>query len=344
MAVNGGTSTLLWRARADSTRDWIRTLDGPASSAMSTSWRASDGAVFIAGAASVTKLDPSGQPVWTAGCEGWGCDSDFGVASASATADGGIVFLNWNKRLVRLAGDGSVSWVSTAAQLGPGCTDLEILKVLEAPDGTLLIGGDVLTPCAGTSSTWPWGMFILRLDAAAGNLVASRTVENLDYNSEAFLLDMAVGADGSVFASGDIQGTVDFDNGPRQVVHSTGTAAAGFAMKMRPDFSLLAAAQTSANQNFLGLIAVTPDGGLVGVEHHDNRIYGGVSDPYLVKLDANLSERWSLRVAGPYSYVSGLAVGGGVIAVVGVGPADEYSPATNASSVPDGLFLSRYRL
>jgi hypothetical protein len=325
----------------DGTRDWIRVLDGDDSSAMTTSWRASDGAIFIAGAASVTKLDPSGEPLWTSPCAGWGCPS-YGVTSASATADGGIVLLGWDKSLVRLASDGSVSWISTAAQLGPACTDLEISKVLEAPDGSLLIGGDVLTPCAGTSSSWPWGMFILRLDAG-GNLVASRTVENLDDNSEAFLLDMAVGADGSVFAAGDIQGTVDFDDGPGRVVHSTGSAAAGFAMKMRPDLSLLAAAQTSANQNFLGLIAAAPDGGLIGVEHHDDERMGGVTDPYLVTFDEGLSETSSLRLAGTYSYVTGLAVGGNVIAVVGMGPANEYIPGVSADSVPAGLFLARYR-
>ncbi len=340
-AMDGSSATLLWRTRADGTRDWIRTLDGNDSSAMTTSWRASDGAVFIAGAASVTKLDPSGEPLWTSPCAGWGCPN-YGVSSVAATADGGIVLLGWDKSLVRLAGDGSVSWGSTAAQLGPACTDLAISKVLEAPDGTLLVGGDVLTPCTGTSSSWPWGMFILRLDAG-GNLVASRTVEDLDDNSEAVLLDLAVGADGSVFASGDIQGTVDFDNGPGQVALSTGPAAAGFAMKMRPDFSLLAATQTSANQSFLGLIAPAPDGGLIGVEHHDDERKGGVTDPYLVTFDEGLRETSSLRLAGTYSYVTGLAVGGNVIAVVGMGPANEYIPGASPDSVPNGLFLARYR-
>ena len=210
---------------------------------------------------------------------------------------------------------------------------------LEAPDGTLLIGGDALTPC---TSSWPWGMFILRLDAG-GNLIASRTVENGDDNAEAFLMDLAVGADGSVFASGDIQGTVDFDDGPGKVVRSAGSGAAGFAMKMRPDFSLIAAVKTAANQNFLGLIAPAPGGGLVGVEHHDNAIFGGVSDPYLVTLDANLALKSSLRLAGTYSYVNGLAVGGGVIAVVGTGPANEYIPGASGDTVPNGLFLARYR-
>ena len=343
MGTGGGRATILWRTRADGTRDWIRTLDGNESSAMSTSWRANDGAVFIAGAASVTKLDPAGDAVWTTPCASWGCAADFGVASAAATSDGGIVLLGADKSLVRLAGDGSVAWTSTAAQLGSACTDLAFAKVLEAPDGTLLIGGDALTPCAGASASYPWGMFILRLDAG-GNLVASRTVQNLDDNAEAYLLDMAVAPDGSVFASGDIQGTVDFDDGPGQVVRSAGAGAAGFAMKMRPDFSLVAAAKTSANQNFLDLIAPAPDGGLVGVEHHDNQRYGGVTDPYLVVLDQNLGARSSLRLAGTYSFVTGLAAGGGVIAVVGMGPANEIVPGASAASVPAGLFLARYRL
>jgi len=340
--MGDGAATLLWRTRADGTREWVRTLDGNESSAMSTSWRASDGAVFIAGAASVTKLDPAGEPVWTAPCAGWGCTSPYGVPSAAATADGGIVFLGWDKSLVRLAGDGSVRWVSTAAQLGPACTDLAIPKVLEAPDGSLLIGGDTLTPCTGTSASWPWGMFILRLDAG-GNLVASRTVVNMDDNSAAFLQDMAVGPDGSVFAAGNIQGTVDFDSGPGQAVRSVGPGAAGFAMKMRPDFSLIAAAKTSANQNFLNLIAVAPSGQLVGIEHHDSQRFGGVSDPYLVTLDGSLRQTSSVRLAGALTYVNGLAVGGNVIAVVGIGPANEYIPGASAELGADSLFLARYR-
>jgi hypothetical protein len=340
MAADGGPTTLVWRTRADGTRDWIRTLDGYDWSTTATSWRASDGAVFVAQATAITKLDSGGQPVWTSPCAEWSCNSIYGVTSAAATADGGIVVVGWDKGIARLAGDGSVRWVLTAAQLAPGCTsNLEIVKVLEAPDGTLLIGGDALTPC---TSSWPWGMFILRLDAG-GNLIASRTVENGDDNAEAFLMDIAVGADGSVFASGDIQGTVDFDDGPGKVVRSAGSGAAGFAMKMRPDFSLIAAVKTAANQNFLNLIAPAPDGGLVGVEHHDNAIFGGVSDPYLVRLDAGLSRVSSLRLAGTYSYVNGLAVGGHVIAVVGTGPANEYIPGASADTVPNGLFLARYR-
>jgi len=108
--------------------------------------------------------------------------------------------------------------------------------------------------------------------------------------------------------------------------------------------SLVAAAKTSANQNFLDLIAPAPDGGLVGVEHHDNQRYGGVTDPYLVVLDQNLGARSSLRLAGTYSFVTGLAAGGGVIAVVGMGPANEIVPGASAASVPAGLFLARYRL
>jgi hypothetical protein len=264
------------------------------------------------------------------------------VASAAATADGGIVFLAWDHSLVRLAGDGSVRWVSTAAQLGGGCTDLSIGKVLEAPDGTLLIGGDALTPCTGTSASWPWGMFILRLDAG-GHLVAGRSVRNLDDNSEAVLQDMAVAPDGTVFAAGEMQGTVDFDDGPGEVLRSAGAGAAGFAMKMRPDLSLIAAAKTADNQNFLGLIAPAPDGGLVGVEHHDNALKGRVTDPYLVRLDASLGQKSSLRLAGTYTYVNGLAVGGDVIAVVGVGPVNEYVPGASADLAPNGLFLARYR-
>lgn len=343
MAADSGLTTLVWRTRADGTRDWIRMIDGYDYSKTSTSWRASDGAVFVAQATSITKLDSGGQPLWTAPCAGWSCDSGYGVASAAATADGGIVVVGWDNDVARLAGDGSVRWVSTAAQLAPGCTDnLVIAKVLEAPDGTLLIGGDALTPCTGASSSWPWGMFVLRLDAG-GNLIARRTVENGDDNAEAVLMDMAVGADGSVFASGYIQGTVDFDDGPGKVVRSAGSGAAGFAMKMRPDFSLIAAAKTAANQNFLGLIALAPDGGLVGVEHHDDQIFGFVSDPYLVRLDAGLSHVSSLRLAGAHSYVNGLAVGGGVIAVVGTGPANEYIPGASGDTVPNGLFLARYR-
>ena len=51
----------------------------------------------------------------------------------------------------------------------------------------------------------------------------------------------------------------------------------------------------------------------------------------------------SLRLAGAHSYVNGLAVGGGVIAVVGVGPANEYIPGASGDTVPNGLFLARYR-
>ena len=340
--ADAGPTTLVWRTRADGTRDWIRMLYGDVS-LTSTSWTASDGAVFVPEHASVTKLDSGGQPAWTAPCTDWGCDGVFDVACSAATADGGIVVLGWDRRLVRLAGDGSVSWLSTAARLGPGCVDFQqMVKVLEAPDGTLLIGGNTGAPCTGASSSWPLGMFILRLDAG-GNLVASRTVENGDDNAKAVLVDMAVGADGSVFASVDVQGTVDFDSGPGKLVRSAGPGGAGFAMKMRPDFSLIAAVKTAANQNFLGLIALAPDGGLVGVEHHDDQIFGFVSDPYLVRLDAGLSQVSSLRLAGAHSYVNGLAVGGGVIAVVGMGPANEYIPGASGDTVPNGLFLARYR-
>jgi hypothetical protein len=345
MAADAGPTTLVWRTRADGTRDWIGTVDGYDYSTISTSWTAGDGAVFVAALTSVTKLDSGGQQVWTSPCTGWGCDGVFDVASAAATADGGIVVLGWDKRLVRLAGDGSVSWVSTAARLGPGCVDFQQpVKVLEAPDGTMLIGGNTVAPCTGASSSWPLGMFILRLDAG-GNLVASRTVENGDGNAEAVLVDMAVGADGSVFASVDIQGTVDFDDGPGKVVRSAGSGTAGFAMKMRPDFSLIAAFKTAANQNFLGLIAPMSDGGLVGVVHHAHDLFGkgSVSDPYLVRLDPNLQLKSSLRLAGRHSYVNGLAVGGDVIAVVGMGPANEYIPGASAETVPNGLFLARYR-
>jgi hypothetical protein len=64
---------------------------------------------------------------------------------------------------------------------------------------------------------------------------------------------------------------------------------------------------------------------------------------YLVRLDAYLELKSSLRLAGKYSYVNGLAVGGDVIAVVGIGPANEYIPGASADSVPNGLFLARYR-
>jgi hypothetical protein len=156
---------------------------------------------------------------------------------------------------------------------------------------------------------------------------------------------MAVGADGSVFASVDVQGTVDFDSGPGKLVRSAGPGGAGFAMKMRPDFSLIAAVKTAANQNYLSVIAPAPDGGLVGIEHHAHDLYGkgSISDPYLVRLDANLGLVSSLRVAGTYSYVNGLAVGGDVIAVVGMGPAHEYILGAGRDTVPNGLFLARYR-
>ena len=61
-------------------------------------------------------------------------------------------------------------------------------------------------------------------------------------------------------------------------------------------------------------------------------------------FDEGLSETSSLRLAGTYSYVTGLAVGGNVIAVVGMGPANEYIRGASADSVPSGLFLARYQL
>jgi hypothetical protein len=339
-----GPSTVVSRTGADGTRDWIVRLDDLGASAISTNGSVNDGSLVLAGNAATIKLGGSGQPLWTAPCDSSACTdpaSTIAVRTVLATADGGAVVLWDDNTLQRLAADGKESWASTAlAEATSACSPSSFLKIGEAPDRTLVVGGN--TEPGSDPSACPYGLLIERVDPD-GNIVGSRRVAPTTSDGNAWLLDLAVGTDGSVFATGDYSGSVDFSGGADRAVLSAGTAAFGFAMKMNPDFSL-SALGGQPNQMFPEMIAPLADGGLVTVINHGNSKEGFI-DPYIVGMDGRLRTVWQIHVGSADTSLSGLAQGGDVLSVVGTDGAMNYANADpGVTGLPYGQFLSRYGL
>jgi hypothetical protein len=325
-----GMSTVLWRTDIAGNRGWVKVLDDGGARSISASPRSNDGSLIVGSYAAVTKLSAVGDVLWTTPCSAATCTADS--PAAIATADGGAAVLAEN-RVMRFQADGGLAWLSTltAAQVGLTSADLYFGNLVEAPDGTLLVvgGGDFYTG------------FILRLDAS-GNLLRTRYTAASEAGPTplASFSNMAVMSDGSVLAFGWYQGTVDFDDGPGEMLRSAGSGAVVFAMRLKSDLSLDQLFELR-NANSPDLLVATSDGGLLTVDHRVSELRGITTQPHVAKLRPNMGRDWELQVGGSLTYIGRIASGNDVFAVVGTATSTDEAPGTNSRG---SVFVARYRL
>jgi hypothetical protein len=267
----------------------------------------------------------------------------------------------------KLDANGKLLW---ARQFGSTENDIP-RSVTSDADGNIYVTGhfsftidfdpgvDTFNLVAGNNTE----IFLLKLDLD-GNLIWARKTSSPGPIGLQTGIAITVDAAGNVYTTGDFRYSCDFDPGPGELIFTAaGSVGAGdiFVQKLDANGNLVWAKQLGGTGYDSGYsIATDPDGNVVVTGYFrsqmdfdpgpgtDNRYMYGISDAYVLKLDADGNYLWAATMGGTqwdggYSVVANpdgsILVGGDFIGTVDFDPG---AGVLNMSSISDSdVFIQK---